>query len=170
MLNSSPFQTHRLRSERTDVEEIGKCLPAVFKRHVRRDEPQFVEILAALWSRVVGKAIAEHSWPVAFRSGTLAIATPSNTWAAQLRELSGEMIGVTNAFLGGAVVKKLEVKFAPDVAHSKNEIRKSKIEPPNAGEFRASNFDFPSALDSETARILGRSYGKYFARGIKRPG
>ena len=55
------------------MEEIGKTLPAVFKRHVRGSNPQLVEILAPLWSRVAGKGIAEHSRPVAFWSGTLTL-------------------------------------------------------------------------------------------------
>lgn len=151
------------------MEEIGKSLPAVFRRHVRGTNPQLVEILAPLWGRVAGKRIAEHSRPVAFGSGTLTLSTPCATWAAQLRQLAGEIVAAVNAFLGGAVVKKLEVKFAPEVAHSKNETRKSKIEMGDAGEFRVSNFEFPSALDAETARILKRSYGKYFSRRIKRP-
>ena len=37
------------------VEEIGKLLPAIFKRQVRRNDPKMIEILAPLWTRVVGK-------------------------------------------------------------------------------------------------------------------
>lgn len=151
------------------MEEIGKTLPAVFKRHVRGTNPQLVEILAPLWGRVAGKGIAEHSRPVAFWSGTLTLATPCATWAAQLRQLEGEIVEAVNAFLGEAVVKKLEVKFVADGARSKNETRKSENKIRDAGEFQVSNFDSPSALDAETARVLERSYGKYFARGIKRP-
>jgi len=150
------------------VEEIGKSLPAVFKRHVRGANPQLVEILAPLWGRVAGKGIAEHSRPVAFGSGTLTLATPCATWATQLRQLAGEIVETVNAFLGAPVVRELRVKFVADLAHSKNESRNSEIEIGDAGEFQASDFEFPSVLDSETARILKRSYGKYFARGIKR--
>ena len=152
------------------MEEIGKSLPALFKRHVRRADPQLIDILAPLWSRAAGKVIAEHSRPVAFWSGTLTIGTPCSTWAAQLRLLSEEIVGAVNSFLGALVVRELRVKFIPNLAHSKNETRNSKIKIRYAGEFRVSNFDFPNALDPETARILERSFTKYFARSEKRLG
>ena len=70
------------------MEEIGKILPAVFKRHVRPSDPSRLELLASLWPRLVGKAIARQSWPVAFEAGTLRVATSCPTWATQLRRLA----------------------------------------------------------------------------------
>ncbi|MBZ5514373.1 MAG: hypothetical protein LAN62_05940 [Acidobacteriia bacterium] len=48
------------------MEEVGKILPGVFKRHLRPSDPAYVDVLASLWPRLVGKAIAAQSWPVAF--------------------------------------------------------------------------------------------------------
>ena len=150
------------------MEEIGKTLPAVFKRHVRGSNPQLVEILAPLWSRVAGKGIAEHSRPVAFWSGTLTLSTPCPTWAAQLRQLAGEIVAAVNAFLGGVVVKKLEVRFAAELVLPENETRNSKMEIRAKDEIRIPGIDTAGALDAETAGVLERSYGKYFRRGVKR--
>lgn len=154
------------------MEEIGKSLPAVFKRRAPRDEPQWVEVLGLLWPRVAGKAVAEHSRPVAFGSGTLTLSTPCETWAAQLRQLEEEILEAVNAFLGGAVVKELRVRQAPELARPRDEIRNSKVETRTrrVNELRVSNLKFPAGLDAQTAGILELSFSKYFARREKRLG
>lgn len=120
MLNSFAFYfQHILRG--TEVEEIGNCLPAVLRRHARQAEPQLAEILAPLWSRVVGPRVAEHSRPVAFWSGTLTVGTPCATWAAQLRELREEILRAVNDYLGGTVVRELRVKLVPSLAGAEDQ-------------------------------------------------
>jgi Dna[CI] antecedent, DciA len=157
-----------LNCEGNVVEEIGKSLPAVFKRHVRGTNPQLVEILAPLWSRVAGRGIAEHSRPVAYWSGTLTLATSCATWAAQLRQLEPEVLEAVNTFLGGEIVKKLQVRFVPDRAPLEKENGKPGAEFFKSDPFLAGSVDLPGSLDPETAGVLERSYGKYFARGAKR--
>jgi hypothetical protein len=150
------------------VEEIGKSLPAVFKRHVRRNDPQLVEILAAMWGRIAGKAVAEHSWPVAIWSGTLTIATPCSTWLAQLQQLEDEIRAAANAFLGGEAVRELRVRLAPSETAPRSETRKASPETAQVAENSVSHFDDQDGLDPEIARILEHSYSKYFSRGVKR--
>jgi hypothetical protein len=152
------------------VEEIGKSLPGIFKRHVQRTGSQLVEVLAPMWAQVAGRAVAEHSRPVAFWSGTLTLATPSDTWAAQLRLLAPEILEAVNAFLGGAVIKELRVNLVPGLAPSKFELRGSQIETRDRTPFRIAPCEFPGGLDSETKNVLERSFSKYFARGEKRLG
>ncbi|HET7841391.1 MAG TPA: DciA family protein, partial [Terriglobia bacterium] len=65
------------------MEEIGKSLPVIFKRHIRKSGPAVAEILAPLWARVAGRAIAEHSRPVGFEAGQLLLETTCETWAGQ---------------------------------------------------------------------------------------
>ena len=150
------------------MEEIGKSLPAVFKRHARRNDPQLIEILAAMWGRVAGKAVAEHSWPVAFWSGRLTIATPCSTWATQLRELGDEIRAAANTVLGGEAVRELRVRLAPSETAPRSETRKADVETADRAENPASHFEGQDGLDPEIARVLDHSYSKYFSRGVKR--
>jgi predicted nucleic acid-binding Zn ribbon protein len=96
------------------LEAIGNSLPVVFKRQVRRADAQLAELLAPLWARVAGKAVARHSRPVAFWSGRLTLAAQSETWAAQLRTLEAEILEAVNNFLGAPLAKELRVRLAPE--------------------------------------------------------
>ena len=102
------------------MEEIGNSLPAVFKRQLRKPGPQLAEILAPLWSRAAGRAIAEHSRPEAFAGGTLTLEADSHTWASQLKLMREQIREKVNAFLGAPVIKELEVVVSPRAAAERN--------------------------------------------------
>ena len=160
----------------SDVQEIGKVLPAVFKSHWRRANPPLVEVLAPLWPRVAGKSIAAHSLPVAFQAGTLTVATWSPSWAAQLRRLAEEVRAAVNSFLGGPLVKNVRIRLSADANSVRGPlegaIRGFKVETPRTlGPLDAGKLQFPDSeakLDPEIARIVERSYAKYFARVASR--
>jgi hypothetical protein len=103
------------------VEEVGKLLPAIFKKQMRREDARVVEILGPCWFRVAGRGIAEHSRPTAFVTGTLTLETPCPAWAAQLWQMAEEIRAKINCFLGCPVVKKLEVRLALNLDRSKRE-------------------------------------------------
>jgi predicted nucleic acid-binding Zn ribbon protein len=149
------------------VEAIGNTLPAVFKRQVRREESQLAELLVPLWARVAGKAVAEHSRPVAFWNGTLTLAAHSETWASQLPSLEAEILDAVNGFLGAPLVKRLRVRLAPSAerVEAKSAVRTQARKPRDAG---ALDCHLPHGLDPETQDVLERSFSKYFARGGKR--
>jgi predicted nucleic acid-binding Zn ribbon protein len=92
------------------VEEVGKILPAILKRNLRGTDARVVEILAPFWPHVAGKAMAQQCQPVAFREGTLTLATECSCWSAQLRQMAEEIRAEINSFLGKPVVKKLRVQ------------------------------------------------------------
>ena len=145
------------------MEEIGKILPAVFKRQVRRSDPKVVEILAPLWARVVGKGIALQSRPAAFEAGTLTLITSCPTWAAQLRQMSAEVCAQINNCLGGAIVKKLKVRVLMEADRSEAPAQ------PGTGEIHIGpeGEKLPGSalrLEPEMMGTLERSYAKYFAR------
>jgi hypothetical protein len=167
------------------VEEIGKVLPFVFRSYLQRLEPRVAEILAPLWSHVVGEPIAQHSQPVAFASGTLRLATSCPTWAAQLRHLSEEIRLEVNRYLGRAVVKRLSIRHSsnwdPLPRRSKAAIQGSastvKLGSPSRSwpgprpggsplgpEARPQASRRHPELDPEIARILEQSFTKYFSR------
>ena len=145
------------------VEEIGKLLPAIFKRQVRRNDPKVVEILSPLWTRVVGKGIASQSRPTAFEAGTLTLVTSCPTWAAQLRQMSEEVRAQVNNYLGGAIVKKLRVRImlkADPVEASAPQ----KAVALQGGPAKQPLLDGAAQLEPEMTGMLERSYAKYFAR------
>ncbi len=92
------------------MDEVGKILPAVFKPHVQRGEPAVAEILAPLWPRVVGKAMARQCRPAAFSRGTLTVVAELESWSLQLQQMEKEIRTEINAFLGGPVVRRLVVR------------------------------------------------------------
>lgn len=145
------------------MEEIGKILPAVFKRQVQRGDAALADVLAAFWPRVVGKAIAQNSRPMSFSDGTLTLAASSPSWAAQLRHLAEDVRAEINSFLGRSVVKKLRVKHTLSWVCWESQVpahaavpEVAPVKPPRpAGAVQ---------LDPEMSGIVERSFVKYFTR------
>jgi predicted nucleic acid-binding Zn ribbon protein len=145
------------------VEEIGKILPAVFKRHVRQSEPALVELLAPLWPRLVGKAIARQSRPVAFEAGTLRVATSCPTWAVQLGQLAEEVRLGINGQLGAPLVKKLRVEYDPEAGGAA--LRKAAPASRSTPEIATGKGLHGAArLEPGLSGVIERSYAKYFSR------
>ena len=148
------------------MEEIGKILPAVFKAQVRRADPALVEILVPLWTRIVGKGIAQQARPVTFAAGTLTLATTCPTWAAQLRHLAEEIRAQINNYLGSPIIKKLRVEHRPQMKSAERSApRKYALD---AEALRLPAPELTAKLDPEIAGILERSFAKYFARNRRR--
>ena len=146
------------------MEEIGKILPAVLRGHLRHSEAPFLDLLAPLWPRIVGKGIARQCRPVSFFGGTLTLATSCPTWAAQLRQLSEQIRAEVNRYLGSDVVRKLRVRQDSSVAPAEFAAGKAIVAEPAA-------LDGPDAakrLHPDVAGVLQRSYAKYFARGTRK--
>ena len=106
--------------------------------------------------------------PVAFAAGTLTLATPCSSWAAQLRAMREEIRAEVNSFLGAPIVKTLRIQVAPTSSPKSGETGRPKVAGSGRPELQAAIFDLPNELDPETARIFERSFAKYFARAGKR--
>jgi len=144
------------------VDEIGKLLPFVFRKQIRRAEPRLLEILIPLWPRIAGKTMAQHSQPAAFESGVLTLTTDCATWGAQLRQMTEEIRAEINSFLGQPVVKKLRVKKVAQLdlfaSRPSSGTATRTLVLPEGG------VDTTSIPDPEIARVIASSYAKYFAR------
>lgn len=112
MLDSS---THFTPRAAVLMEAIGKSLPGILRGYLRRESPPLIEILAPLWPRVAGAAIARHSRPASFTFGMLTVETASDIWARQLRLMAEEIRAGINAYLGVRLVKQLQVRQSPRV-------------------------------------------------------
>jgi len=149
------------------MEELGKILPAIWKRHAQRANPHLADILASLWPQVVGKPLAQHCRPIGLEGGRLTIGTAEADWAVQLRLMSEEIRAEINSFLGSPAVKKLFVKHVPG-------LKFAAVLPPDDSvhAIPATRLPLDSAgtkLDREVARIVAQSYAKYFARPGRMP-
>jgi len=146
-----------------NVDEIGKILPSLFRKQIRRTEPHLLEILVPLWPRIAGKTMAQHSRPVLFASGELTLTTDCATWGKQLRHMTEDIRAEINGFLGQPIVKKLRIKTVtqPDLFSPPRFSRGAAAPAPPRVE-RA--MDTHSITDPEIATALASSYAKYFAR------
>jgi hypothetical protein len=145
------------------VDEIGKLLPFVFRKQIRRAEPRLLEILVPLWPRIAGRTMAQHSQPAAFESGVLTLTTDCATWGTQLRQMTEEIRAEINSFLGQPVVKKLRVKNAGQLDLFASP-RLSSGTATSKLVLKEETVDTTSIPDSEIARVVASSYAKYFAR------
>ena len=145
------------------MDEIGKVLPALFKKQIGRSEPHLLDILVPLWPRIVGRIMAEHSQPAAFASGLLTLNTDSATWAVQLRHMTEEIRGGVNKFLGRAIVKKLRIKTASGRSLFATPRPAGRIAAP-ARPQAENSMNTESITDPEIAAALANSFAKYFNR------
>jgi hypothetical protein len=148
------------------VDDIGKILPSLFRKQIRREEPHLVEILLPLWPRIAGKTMAQHSQPAIFASGVLTLTADCATWGTQLRHMTEEIRAGINGFLGQPLVKKLRIKTAPQPSlFSPPRPLRETARPVPARTEKA--LDTASIEDPEIASKLADSYAKYFTRSGK---
>ena len=145
------------------MDEVGKLLPALFRKQVRRLEPRLLEILLPLWPRIAGKTMAQHSKPTCFASGVLTLATDGAAWGTALRHMTTEIRAEINGFLGQPVVKKLRINtvIQPDLFSFPSPPRRTALPAPLLGN---QVMDTTSIADREIASALASSYAKYFDR------
>lgn len=156
------------------MQDIGELLPAIFKSQLRRGGSYLVEILSPFWARLAGKPIAQHCCPVAFEAGTLTLATNCPAWATELGRLAEEIRAKINSFLGEHVVKRLRIRYEPNLGplltgNLKSDTPSLEIGARQDDPFRFSNIGFRTSdrdarLDPEMARVVERSFTKYFSR------
>lgn len=146
------------------MDEIGKILPSLFRKQIRREEPRLLEILLPLWPRIAGKSMAQHSQPSFFSSGVLTLAADCDTWGTQLRHMSEEIRAEINSFLGQAVVKKLRIRTVNPTAifSLPPQPKYTTAQPVLPAATKA--MDTGAIADHEVAVALARSYAKYFNR------
>lgn len=145
------------------MDEIGKILPSLFRKQIRRQEPHLLEILLPLWPRIAGKTMAQHSQPAFFASGVLTLDTDCAMWSTQLRHMTEEIRAGINGFLGQPIVRKLRIKTVnqPNLFSASRPSRGTAPPAPHGVE---QALDTTSIADREVASALARSYSKYFNR------
>ena len=153
----------RSAKEYSAMEEIGKILPKVLQPQFSRLEPPVVEVLAPLWTRVAGQALAKECWPVAFSAGTLTLATEDPDWAEPLQQMAEQIRAHVNNFLGKPVVKHLRIISVHKLARGDKSLRQP--EDLAVSEYRRGVWPGRGpVLPSNMPEVIGRSRVKYFSR------
>ena len=156
--------------EGSPVDEVAKVLAGILKRQVQRVDPPLVEILAPLWPKVAGTAIAQQSQPETFAAGTLTLATADPSWAKALTAMREDLRGRINLYLGHPVVRALRIRRVMKLDLPLPS-RVAGREPAEAIDPAPVEWTGPveglEKLDPEMARIARLSYAKYFARKRK---
>jgi hypothetical protein len=145
------------------MEEIGKILPKVLQPQLSRLEPPVVEVLAPLWTRVAGKALARECRPVRFSAGILTLVTEDPDWAEPLQQMAEEIRSHVNNFLGKPVVTHLRILCLHKLAHADRSLRqpqKLPVSEPNPRDWPRRGAGMASAMPE----VIGRSRAKYFGR------
>jgi len=90
-----------------------------------------------VWDEAVGKRIATHAQPAAFRDGTLTIHVDSAPWMQQLNFLKKELISKVNEALGEEKVKEIYMKGgkikAPATTAPAKEVKRRELTPEERG-------------------------------------
>jgi hypothetical protein len=145
------------------MEEIGKILTKVLQPQLSRLEPPVVEVLAPLWTRVAGKALAKECRPVTFSAGTLTLATEDPDWAEPLQQMAEEIRAHVNNFLGKSVVKHVRIVSARKLHQGDRSLRQPEdllVLEPKRRDWRRQGPGKASAMPE----VVGRSRVKYFGR------
>lgn len=78
-------------------------------------------MIMSLWEQVVGKVVAQKSWPEKVADGVLYIGVSSHPWAAELLLLKPQILTRYRQLLGRSALKDLDFRVARRRAHKEEE-------------------------------------------------
>ncbi len=91
---------------------IGDVIGKVVAQHRPAMDGAMVRVWD-VWEAAVGKEIADHAHPVAFKGGLLLVHISNSTWLHHLRFMEKELIHKLNLALGDKRVSSLSFKIGP---------------------------------------------------------
>jgi hypothetical protein len=89
------------------MQDIFSALPVLLDQHGDNEDVRR-SVIFAIWKRVAGDSLLEHTVPVRLADTTLTIAVADRNWQRNLMELSREMLFRMNFILGSPQVKFIE--------------------------------------------------------------
>jgi hypothetical protein len=89
------------------MQDILSALPALLDQHGDNEDVRR-SVIFAIWKRVAGESLNEHSIPVELDGSTLRVAVADRNWQRNLSELSREMLFRMNFIFGSSEVKRIE--------------------------------------------------------------
>lgn len=92
------------------MERAGKSLWSALRRVARPDKP--LDLLTAVWPLMVGRRLALHTRPVAWRKGRVDVAVDQPEWQGQLESMGKDVRRQVNNWWGSELVR--EVRFVSE--------------------------------------------------------
>src|SRR5215470_7331191 len=92
------------------MDEIFAALPALLKEHSGSEEVRRA-VAFAVWQRVAGEHLSEHTTPIDFIDDRLIVAVADRSWQRNLEALSGEMLYRLNSKIGTKLVGFIEFRI-----------------------------------------------------------
>ena len=89
------------------MQEMFRAIPGLLEQ-LEANETAREALACALWRRVAGDLLAEHTVPIALTRSRLVVAVSGIAWRRQLEDLSGQMVFKLNAALGSRAVEFIE--------------------------------------------------------------
>jgi Dna[CI] antecedent, DciA len=97
------------------MDEIFAALPALLKEHSGSEEVRRA-VAFAVWRKVAGEHLSEHTSPVDLEDDRLVIAVADRSWQRNLEALASEMLFRLNSKIGRKLVGFIEFRIDKDAA------------------------------------------------------
>jgi hypothetical protein len=94
------------------MERAGKGLWSALRQVARPDKP--LDLLVAVWPLMVGRRLADHTRPIAWSKGRVAVAVDQPEWQGQLESMGKDVREQVNKWWGSELVR--EVRFVSEKA------------------------------------------------------
>ena len=94
------------RKKKSDASHVGDFLSKSLKKMASRADLELLELWEC-WTEAVGKEVAEHTRPKAFRGTLLHVTVDSSVWMHHLTLMKGEILRGINEKLGEEVLSDL---------------------------------------------------------------
>ena len=97
------------RKYNTKFTPVGSLIEDILS-NIRPDSDKKMMGIWAVWTRVVGEAIASQAQPEAFKGGLLIVNVAGAAWAQQLQFRKNDLIAQLNTALESELVKDIRFK------------------------------------------------------------
>lgn len=89
---------------------IGSGFPALL-RTLPRDPRVRLIFIQELWPQIVGRELAQNTYPIGLQAGDLSIRVPERTWARHLKDLSELVVSSVNEFWATPVIERISLQI-----------------------------------------------------------
>lgn len=106
------------RDREADPPSVGSLLSTLVARRGWRDQMALGRLRDG-WADIVGAQIASKSEPIKLEHGVLLVRAEGGVWATEITLLRGAIATKADAFLGGDLVKEVNVNGPPSATQTR---------------------------------------------------
>ncbi len=102
------------------LKSVGKILDDL---KAKRFKPGLASSLAVpFWEEIVGKAVAVHSRPAAFKNKSLLVVCDSSVWCSELESHKTSILEKASSMLGPSVIKDIKLVVKRESKHTEKTV------------------------------------------------